>query len=108
MALHEAHQFITNNPEKAAEIFEEESNFPLSVCREMVESIRFDAAIYEKDIETLNNSMLFLSDIGKIKKPLDLYDFINDSYLREALEKLNKPYLTDEELNGEWIEMKRL
>ncbi|QKS48839.1 ABC transporter substrate-binding protein (plasmid) [Paenibacillus cellulosilyticus] len=108
MALHEAHQFVMSNPDEAADIFEKESKFPLSVCQKMVEAIRFDAAIYEKDVDTLQKSMLFLEQIGKLKKPLDLDAFIDDSYLREAMTTLNQPYLTDKELNGDWVEAKRL
>lgn len=108
MALHEAHQFVLDHPDETAEIFAKESEFPLNVCRKMVDSIRFDAAIYERDILTLKNGMLFLTDIGKIKSLLNLSEFIDDSYLREAMKMLDKPYLTIEELNGEWVEKKQL
>ncbi|MEK4251108.1 ABC transporter substrate-binding protein [Paenibacillus sp. FSL W7-1287] len=107
-ALYEAHQFISNHPTEAAEIFAEESKFPLEVCHKLVASIRFDSAIYNKDLNTLNGSIAFLSEIGKLQQKLDLNDFVDDQYLREALHSLDKPYLTDEELKGDWIEDKRL
>ncbi|MFC0214451.1 ABC transporter substrate-binding protein [Paenibacillus chartarius] len=105
-ALNEAHEFIRSNPEEAARIFEEESKFPAEVCRKMVENIRFDAAIYQKDLNTLSGSIEFLSSIGKLQKKLELKSFVDDAYLRDAVEAVNKTYLTDAELQGEWIKGK--
>ncbi|EFM10440.1 extracellular solute-binding protein family 3 [Paenibacillus curdlanolyticus YK9] len=102
-ALNEAHAFAKAHPEETARIFEQESGFPPEVCKTMVENIRFDAAIYGKDVSTLKGSAAFLTSIGKLKAALDLDAFIDDSYLREAVKSTGKPYLTDEELHGEWI-----
>jgi NitT/TauT family transport system substrate-binding protein len=105
-ALDEAHTFIQEHPKETADIFQEESKFPRDVCEKMVQNIRFDAAVYKKDIATLKGSAEFLSSIGKLKKKLPLETFIDDSYLREALKSLGKPYLTDQELQGDWVEGK--
>ncbi|MFB9324614.1 ABC transporter substrate-binding protein [Paenibacillus aurantiacus] len=103
-ALHEAHQYARTNPEETAEIFAEESQFPIEICRKMVENIRFDAAIYDKDLSTLQGSIDFLTQIGKLKSTLDLAQFVDDDYLREAVGASgSQPYPTDKELEGEWI-----
>ncbi|WP_127532854.1 ABC transporter substrate-binding protein [Paenibacillus kobensis] len=102
-ALDEAHDFARTHPEETATIFAEESKFPLEVCRKMVENIRFDAAIYDKDLDTLDGSILFLTSIGKLKEKLDLGQFVDDSYLREAMQSAGRTYLTDEERRGEWM-----
>lgn len=102
-ALNEAHEFAVSNPEETEKIFEAESKFPPEVCRKMVENIRFDAAIYDKDLTTLNGSIEFLAGIGKLSKKPDLNAFVDDAYLREALESAGKPYLTDTEIQGDWI-----
>lgn len=104
-ALIEAHQLIKNEPEQAAEIFAGESDFPIEVTRKMVQNIRFDAAIYERDLITLKGSAHYLQELDKIGE-LDLEQFVDDRYLRQAVEELNMTYLTDEERQGEWIEDK--
>lgn len=105
-ALNEAHEFALNQPEQTAKIFEEESKFPPEVCRKMVQNIRFDAAIYQKDLNTLKGSIDFLTSIGKLQKPLDLKAFVDDGYLREAVDASGKSYLTDAQLQGEWVQRK--
>lgn len=105
-ALNEAHEFAISHPEEAARIFEAESQFPLEICLQMVESIRFDSAVYQKDLDTLNGSIEFLTGIGKLQARLDLKTFVDDSYLRTAVQESGKIYLSDEELQGEWIDGK--
>ena len=103
-ALNEAHTFIANHPNEAADIFQQESKYPIEVCKKMVQNIRFDAAFYEKDKERLPGSAQFLASIGKLKKSIDIETFLDDSYLRDALQKLDRPYLTGLQLQGDWIE----
>ncbi|MCZ8521654.1 MULTISPECIES: ABC transporter substrate-binding protein [Paenibacillus] len=107
-ALIEAHQFAKEHPEETAKIFEEESKFPPEVCRKMVENIRFDAAVYTKDLGTLDGSIQFLSGLGKLEKKLELGPFVDENYLREAAESLKVPYLTETERAGEWLRGKEL
>jgi len=102
-ALDEAHEFVRMHPEETAKIFAEESKFPLEVCHKMVANIRFDAAIYDKDLNTLKGSVIFLASIGRLKEELDLGQFVDDSYLREAVQSAGRTYLTDEERRGEWL-----
>ncbi|MGG3623191.1 ABC transporter substrate-binding protein [Bacillus gobiensis] len=102
-ALNEAHQLALNDPKKAAQIFQEESKFPYEITLKMAENIRFDSTVYQKDIDTLNSSIDFLTSIGRLNEAIKLKNFIDDRYLREAIEQQETPYLTDEELQGEWI-----
>lgn len=105
-ALNEAHEYAISHPEETAKIFEAESKFPPEVCSKMVQNIRFDAAIYQKDLATLNGSIDFLTRIGKLQKKLDLHTFVDDSYLRAGVEKNGKAYLSDTQLQGDWIKGK--
>lgn len=100
-ALIRSHEFIRENPEQAAEIFSEESGYDQDICKKMVENIRFDAVIYDKDIQTLEGSKEFLQEIGNIKD-LDLDQFVDDSYLREAYKELGEEYPDAETLAGDW------
>ncbi|WP_342046311.1 ABC transporter substrate-binding protein [Bacillus sp. OTU530] len=102
-ALNEAHQLALNDPKKAAAIFQEESQYPYEITLKMVENIRFDSTIYQKDIDTLNSSIKFLTSIKRLDENIKLENFIDDSYLREAVEQQGKQYVTDAELQGEWI-----
>ncbi len=104
-ALIESHQFILANPQEAAEIFAKESEFPLEVTEIMVETIHFDSGIYAHDIETLNGSLQFLSDQGMLEGELDLTQFIDDKYLKQAAEEMELTYLREQEMNGgKWID----
>ncbi|WP_159884469.1 ABC transporter substrate-binding protein [Paenibacillus puerhi] len=105
-ALSEAHEYAISHPEETAKIFQEESKFPAEVCAKMVQNIRFDAAIYQKDVATLNGSIDFLTSIGKLQKKLDLKSFVDDRYLRSAVQMNGRTYLTDAELQGDWIKGK--
>ncbi|MDN5348130.1 MAG: sulfonate transport system substrate-binding protein [Clostridia bacterium] len=104
-ALIRAHQFIRNSPDQAAAIFAEESGYPLEVTKQMVKSIRFDAAIYEKDIKTLEGSINFLKELGQLKN-VNLTRFIDQSYLEQAVQELGMQILTSVELAGEWVDEK--
>lgn len=100
--LIEAHQFIRSAPEEAARIFAAESGFPLEVCQKMARAIRFDAAIYDRDMRTLAGSRDFLIGLGKMKA-LNLEQFKDDRYLRQAAAELGLSYPTPQELAGDWL-----
>ncbi|QYR21458.1 ABC transporter substrate-binding protein [Paenibacillus sp. sptzw28] len=102
-ALIESHAFIVKSPDEAAQIFERESGFPLEVCKEMTKSIRFDAAVYDRDLKTLEGSIAFLRSLGKLEEDLDLKTFINTTYLEEAAASLKRPYLTEEQRKSDYI-----
>lgn len=104
-ALIRSHQFILDKPDEAAEIFAKETGYSQDICKKMVETIRFDTVIYQKDRETLQGSKEFLQDIGSIKD-VDLDTFIDDSYLKKAYEELGMEYPDETELSGEWLPLK--
>jgi len=104
-ALVEAHKFIQENPSEAAKIFQEETQYPEEVTKKIVENVRFDAAIYKKDITTLAGSRDFLVRIDKLKQ-IDLNKFIDDQYLKEAYKDLGESYPTDTQLQGDWLPLK--
>lgn len=105
-ALSEAHQLVLDDPEKVAKIFAEESKFPEDITFKMAKNIRYDSAIYQKDLDTLNSSVDFLIRIDKLKEKLNLNEFVDDSYLREGIELIGKDYLDKEELEGDWSKEK--
>lgn len=100
-ALVKAHEFIKDNPDKAAEIFSEESGYDQNICQKMVENIKFDAVIYDQDVTTLESSKEFLKKIGSIKD-VDLDKFVDSSYLREAYSNLKLEYPDEAELAKGW------
>jgi NitT/TauT family transport system substrate-binding protein len=104
-ALIESHKFIRENPEEAARIFQEESQYPLDVTKKIVQNVRFDAAIYSKDITTLEGSRDFLQKLEKLKS-IDLNKFVDDQYLKAAFKELGYKYPTETELKGDWIPLK--
>ncbi len=102
-ALIKTHKLIRENPDKAAEIFSTETGYPLEVCKKMAQNIRFDAAIYERDLKTLEGSKDFLIKLEKLKQ-LDLERFVDSSYLEKAAKELDMPYLSEAEYkNTDWL-----
>lgn len=106
-ALIEAHQFIAQKPQIAAQIFADESGVPFEVCRRILDNVRFDAAIYHQDIKTLKRDRELLQKSGIIKK-LDLASFINESYLKTAAEEMRIKYPTEQQLASGWIANQKL
>ncbi|KKI90488.1 ABC transporter substrate-binding protein [Bacillus sp. SA1-12] len=102
-ALNEAHQIALTDPEKTAKIFQEESKYPYNITLKMAKNIRFDSTIYQKDIDTLNGSIDFLTRINRLDEKINLNDFIDESYLLEAIKRQGKKELTEEEFKGDWI-----
>lgn len=100
-ALIRAHQFIKDHSDEAAQIFAKESGYSEDVAKEMVKNIRFDSVIYDKDIQTLAGSKDFLVK-SKALKQLDLKQFVDDSYLRDAFQKAGQTYPDNAALQGDW------
>lgn len=78
-SLDEAHDFINNNPEKAAEIFAEESGFTLSITKKEVKNIKWNTKIEEKDIETLIDKQKFLIELEQVED----FDMSKHIYVEE-------------------------
>lgn len=102
-ALIKAHKLIKDDPEKTAEIFAGETGYPIDVCKKLANNIRFDAAIYERDLKTLSGSKEFLIRLNKLKQ-LDLKHFVDNSYLEKAAKEMGMPVLSEAEFkNAEWL-----
>ena len=67
-SLDEAHNYIRDNPVKAAEIFAKESGFDISIAKKEIKNITWDIKISNKDIETLKDKQNFLIDLNQVKK----------------------------------------
>lgn len=105
-ALIKAHQLIREKPDQAAAMFAAETGYPPEVCKKMAENIRFDGAVYERDLKTLEGSKEFLVKLEKLKQ-LDLKKFVDSSYLEKAAKEMKMPYLTETEFkNAEWLSNK--
>ncbi|WP_328000448.1 helix-turn-helix domain-containing protein [Metabacillus fastidiosus] len=104
-----AHHLIRNNPFKIAKIISQHINFPIQVVSIILSKIRWDAAIYDRDVLTLSN-------IGQTHHPVttkwmdNLFDtnklrncFVNDSYLQEAAIQLKLPMMNSSILSEDWI-----
>ncbi len=76
-SLAEAHTFIKNNPQKAADIFTSESGFSINVTQKEVNNITWDSSISAQDIATLAEKKQFLIDLEKIN------NFILNKFLYE-------------------------
>ncbi|WP_338433358.1 ABC transporter substrate-binding protein [Clostridium tyrobutyricum] len=104
-ALIESHKFIRENPDDAAKIFAEESKYPLEVTKKIVENVRFDSVIYDKDISTMEGSKDFLKKLKKIKD-VDLNKFIDSQYIEEAYKESKEEYPSPEVLKENWQKLK--
>lgn len=104
-ALIEAHKYIRENPEDSAKIFAEESKYPIDVTKKIVKNIRFDSVIYDKDKVTLEGSKDFLKKLNKIKD-VDLDEFIDDEYIKQAYKESNLQYPSADSLKGDWQPLK--
>lgn len=74
-SLDEAHQFIQENPMKAAKIFSSESGFDIEITKKEIDQIIWDTQMVEKDYETLIDKQKFLIECNQIQK-FPLNDFI--------------------------------
>jgi NitT/TauT family transport system substrate-binding protein len=104
-ALIEAHKFIRENPDEAAKIFSDESKYSLEVTKKIVNNVRFDPVIYDKDVSTLEGSKDFLEKLGKIKN-VDLNEFVDSQYIKEAYKDSKIAYPSEEVLKGNWQQVK--
>ena len=104
-----AHQMIRQSPIKVSQKIASVIGFPIAVVTEVLDNIRWDAAIYEKDLLTLGR-------IGKAHYPTvtdwveDIFDIklleanvVRNSYLQEAAALLQLPAMDSAMLREEWI-----
>ncbi|MFH5185120.1 helix-turn-helix domain-containing protein [Paenibacillus sp. TAB 01] len=98
-----AHQIVRDTPMKAVSIISQAAGFPQSIVAEIIARVRWDAAVYTRDLETL----LHLNDsaaagggnaAGSSLHPIAF----RGNYLHTASRQLRLPYLTGDPLTGEW------
>jgi len=96
--LLEAHELFRDDSDVAAGIIEQESSFSKEIAKNIIGNTRWDAIIYQKDIDSMMNSIDFLSKIEVIDE-YDIEDYINQSYLALAVNYfgLNVPQLEKKE-----------
>ncbi len=90
-ALEKAHAFIQENPDEAAAVFAEATGYDLEVTKVMVENINFESVFTAEDIKTIEGDLEFAISVGNISA-LDLDNFIDDSYLKQAYSDLGLEY----------------
>lgn len=99
-----AHEFIRNEPVRAATIISEASGFPISIVAGVLSQIRWDASLYNRDLQTLNR----LSEVQSDRLPARSESrhgegfALGKHYLQNAVEALKLPGLPDTPLPGEW------
>nr|WP_255807454.1 helix-turn-helix domain-containing protein [Cohnella mopanensis] len=100
-----AHDFIRGEPARAAAIISEASGFPAAIVAGVLSQIRWDASLYERDLETLQR--LGEDQAGQL--PLAVKPGRNGEefpygthYLQAAVQALKLPILPDSPLSGEW------
>lgn len=93
-----AHELIRHNPSKAARIISHSTGISSAIVEQVLSRVRWDAAVYEKDLKTLQNLRVKTSSLETGNKSLA---FIGD-YLQHAAHLSNRfPYLRAA-LPGDW------
>lgn len=98
-SLLEAHKYLNENYEEASKILSLESKFPNSITLDEVRNIRWDAAIYKKDTDTLKDDLKFLSDLNKLET-FEVEKIIDTSYLDTAVKNLSLTQINS--ASNEW------
>ncbi|WP_182303173.1 helix-turn-helix domain-containing protein [Cohnella cholangitidis] len=100
-----AHEFIRNQPDRAAAVVSEASGFPVAIVAGVLSQIRWDASLYQRDLQTLNRlseqQSGQLPAAAKPERQGDGFAF-GKQYLQTAVEELKLPILPDTPLQGDW------
>lgn len=76
-SLDEAHDFINNNPEKAAKIFSKQSGFSLDITKKETKNIMWDSNINDNDIATMLEKQQFLISLNQVES-FDMKKYISE------------------------------
>ncbi|MFC5468136.1 helix-turn-helix domain-containing protein [Cohnella suwonensis] len=98
-----AHQLIRTNPLFVAKLIASVTDFPLEVVFHVLSIIRWDAAIYDRDLQTLKNIGMHYYPVPYPIANNNDHHYINDSFLHVAVEQLNLPMMRSSLLDGDWI-----
>jgi NitT/TauT family transport system substrate-binding protein len=97
-----AHEFIRREPAQAAAIVSQASGFPAQVAAKAMSSIRWDASLYSRDLQTLRAMESEPLPLSSGAGPSGARISVNKQYLQYAAEALKLPVLPDLLLPGEW------
>ncbi|MFD0678562.1 MULTISPECIES: helix-turn-helix domain-containing protein [unclassified Paenibacillus] len=97
-----ANRLIRDQPNRVAKIFSVETGFALEVTSLSISKIRWDAALYYKDLKMLNyfEPAQHLGQISPSKEQMEIR--FNTRYLRIAAQELKLPALPLTPLDGAW------
>lgn len=98
-----AHQIVRDYPIKAAKIISNATGFPQQITADVIARVRWDSAVYRRDMETLINlgdrsAAPGISCSGKDFKTIAYRGY----YLETASKQLMLPRLTGSPLVGDW------
>lgn len=95
-----AHRMIRYEWDKVVSIIHLATGFPLPVISRVMSGVRWDAAIYARDLQTLQRlecpgaAAFPLPEAGGVRVRMD--------YLQSAFERLSLPLLPDAPVTGDW------
>ena len=96
-----AHKILREDPSSAAKVLSRSTGVPIEVVSQIISRVRWDAAIYVRDLETIGNfhtteyNDRFQNFNGIIA---------NDDYLQMAISELKLPMLPSIYMRDEWSE----
>jgi len=97
-----AHRFMREEPTAAARMIATATGFPLPVTAGIISRVRWDAAIYTKDIETLERLFGLQPPLPSVGRSGVGGIVIAPEYLDSAARSLSLPAFRPELRDGEW------
>ncbi|MGF7033632.1 NitT/TauT family transport system substrate-binding protein [Paenibacillus mucilaginosus] len=99
-----AHAFLRSEPLKAAKLVARAADIPVKVAGQVLSRVRWDAAVYTRDLETLQG-FLDGTPLPAPGLPLDLHQpgpAYRGEYLQAAARQLRLPAIGDGPALGDW------
>lgn len=96
------HELLRKEPSRAARIIAQMKGIPADLITRVVKKVRWDSALYEKDISTLK---LLKQENARLEGGLFVHNDeikYNSDYLEEAIQALKLPLPSASLLAGEW------
>ncbi|WP_235941427.1 helix-turn-helix domain-containing protein [Paenibacillus puerhi] len=93
-----AHHMIRTQFDKVVKLIHLSTGYPGHIARKVLQRVRWDAAIYERDLQTLDRLHRQRNGAapGSVTIPVQTH------FLQSALEHLRLPSIPDEPIPGEW------
>ena len=83
-ALNKATKYVNGNKDDTATTMEKDMRAPAKDLRVFLDENVYDMTISSKLIKTLDNTVNFMHEVGKIKSKPNFRDAIADSYLKSV------------------------